>query len=85
MTVQQGRKGEDHNLRTNEVARSFVAHVESLFMPWNIEALVAGFTEDCVVRFDVIPELEGATRFASSLQPEVPSRRGTGSESSFAR
>ena len=58
MTVQPGRKEED-NPRTNEEARSFVAYVESLFMPWNIDALVAGFTEDCVVRFGVIPEFRG--------------------------
>ena len=29
-------------------ARAFVAHVESLFMPWNIPALLDGFTDDCV-------------------------------------
>ena len=49
----------DHNPHTTEEARAFVAHVESLFMPWNIEALVAGFTDDCVVRFGTVPELRG--------------------------
>jgi hypothetical protein len=39
------------NPRTVEEACAFVAHVESLFMPWNIEALLAGFTDDCVVKF----------------------------------
>jgi nuclear transport factor 2 (NTF2) superfamily protein len=47
------------NPRTLEEARAFVAHVESLFMPWDIPALVAGFTEDCVVRFGDLPELRG--------------------------
>ena len=42
MTVKPGRKEKDIP-RTNEEARSFVAYVESLFMPWNIDALVAGF------------------------------------------
>ena len=28
-------------------------------MPWDIDALVAGFTEDCVVRFGVVPEFRG--------------------------
>jgi nuclear transport factor 2 (NTF2) superfamily protein len=28
-------------------------------MPWNIDALVEGFTEDCVVRFGIIPEFSG--------------------------
>jgi nuclear transport factor 2 (NTF2) superfamily protein len=47
------------NPRTVEECRSFVAHVESLFMPWNVDALVDGFTEDCVVRFGIIPEFSG--------------------------
>jgi nuclear transport factor 2 (NTF2) superfamily protein len=44
---------------TVEEARAFVAHVESLFMPWNVPALVAGFTEDCIVRFGDLPEFRG--------------------------
>lgn len=47
------------NPRTVEEARAFVKHVESLFMPWNIDALVDGFTEDCVVRFGTLPEFRG--------------------------
>jgi uncharacterized membrane protein/nuclear transport factor 2 (NTF2) superfamily protein len=49
----------NRNPRTIEEARAFVAHVESLFMPWNVEALVDGFTEDCVVRFGTVPEFRG--------------------------
>ena len=48
-----------HNPRTVEEASAFVAHVESLFMPWNIEALLAGFTDDCVVKFGDLPVLTG--------------------------
>src|SRR5437763_14460253 len=44
---------------TVEEARAFVAHVESLFMPWNIPALLAGFTDDCVIRFGDLPEFRG--------------------------
>ena len=40
-------------------ARALVKHVESLFMPWNVDALVAGFTDDCVVRFGDLPEFHG--------------------------
>jgi nuclear transport factor 2 (NTF2) superfamily protein len=47
------------NPRTVEAARAFVAHVESLFMPWNIPALLEGFTEDCIVRFGDLPEFRG--------------------------
>ena len=49
----------DRNPRTIEEARAFVAHVEFLFMPWNIEGLLAGFTDDCVVRFGDLPEFSG--------------------------
>ena len=59
MTAQPIRKEGDRNPRTIEDARRVVAHVESLFMPWNIDALVAGFTEDCIVRFGAIPEFRG--------------------------
>jgi len=47
------------NPQTIDQARAFVAHVQSLFMPWNIPGLLAGFTEDCVVRFGDLPEFRG--------------------------
>jgi nuclear transport factor 2 (NTF2) superfamily protein len=53
------KKQSDRNPRTPEEARALVSHVQSLFMPWNIDALVAGFTDDCVVRFGAIPEFRG--------------------------
>ena len=59
MTAQPMRKEGDRNPRTSEDARALVAHVESLFTPWNIDALVAGFTADCVVRFGAVPEFRG--------------------------
>ena len=59
MAVQPLRKEESRNPRTLEEARALVKHVESLFMPWNIDALVDGFTEDCVVRFGSVPEFKG--------------------------
>src|SRR5947209_2693807 len=49
----------DRNPQTIDEARSFVAQVQSLFMPWDIPALLAGFTEDCVVRFGDLPEFRG--------------------------
>ena len=59
MAVQALREDTARNPRTVEEARAFVKHVESLFMPWNVDALVDGFTEDCVVRFGTVPELRG--------------------------
>ena len=47
------------NPQSIEEARAFVAHVQSLFMPWDIPGLLAGFTEDCVVRFGDLPEFRG--------------------------
>jgi nuclear transport factor 2 (NTF2) superfamily protein len=61
MSIQPLRKEAGGNPRTVEEARAFVAHVESLFMPWNIDALVAGFTDDCLVRFGTVPEFTGRT------------------------
>src|ERR1051325_1262663 len=47
------------NPQTWEEARALVAQVQSLFMPWDIVGLLAGFTEDCVVRFGDLPEFHG--------------------------
>jgi len=47
------------NPQTIEEARTFVARVQSLFMPWNIPALLDGFTDDCIVRFGDLPEFRG--------------------------
>ena len=49
----------DSNPSTTEEARAFVSSGESLFMPWGIEGLLAGFTDDCVVRFGDMPEFCG--------------------------
>jgi nuclear transport factor 2 (NTF2) superfamily protein len=59
MSVQQLRNEGDGNPRNAEEAKTLVKHVESLFMPWNIEALVGGFADDCVVRFGTVPEFRG--------------------------
>lgn len=59
MALQPMRQNETDNPRTVEEARAFVRHVESLFMPWNLDALADGFTEDCVVRFGNLPEFHG--------------------------
>ena len=59
MAVRALQEGTSHNPRTVEEARLFVKHVESLFMPWNVDALVDGFTEDCVVRFGTLPPFRG--------------------------
>lgn len=59
MSVQPLRREGDRNPRTTDEARAFVKYVESLFMPWNIDALVDGFTPDCVIRFGTVPEFRG--------------------------
>jgi hypothetical protein len=47
------------NPRTVDEARTFVARVEAMFMLWNIPALLAGFTDNCIVRFGDMPEFRG--------------------------
>ena len=59
MAVQALREEAPRNPRTIEEARALVKRVEALFMPWNIDALVDGFTEDCVIRFGTVGELRG--------------------------
>jgi nuclear transport factor 2 (NTF2) superfamily protein len=59
MSVQPLRKDAKRNPQTPEEANLLVKHVASLFMPWNIDALVDGFTDDCVVRFGTFPEFRG--------------------------
>ncbi|HTG24312.1 MAG TPA: nuclear transport factor 2 family protein [Reyranella sp.] len=59
MAVRALQEGTSHNPRTVEEARLFVKHVESLFMPWNVDALVDGFTEDCVVHFGTLLPFRG--------------------------
>lgn len=76
MTAQSVRKEESGNPRTSEEARSFVAYVESLFMPWNIDALVSGFTDDCVVRFGVIPEFRGRDALRKFFEARRAKQKG---------
>jgi uncharacterized membrane protein/nuclear transport factor 2 (NTF2) superfamily protein len=59
MQKETAEPGGDGNPQTIEDARAFVSHVESLFMPWNVESLVDGFTEDCLVHFGTVPEFRG--------------------------
>jgi nuclear transport factor 2 (NTF2) superfamily protein len=59
VAVQAKRANARDNPHSDDEARALVRHVESLFMPWNIDALVDGFTEDCVVRFGTVAEFRG--------------------------
>ena len=59
MNVQPLARSGDRNPRTMEEARVMVKYVESLFNPWNVDALVDGFTPDCVIRFCDLPEFKG--------------------------
>ena len=82
MSIQALRQGASRNPGTVEEARAFVQYVESLFMPWNIDALVDGFTEDCVVRFGTVPEFRGRDAlhafFAAQRQAERLRRSSSG-------
>lgn len=64
------------NPRSEDEARAFVAHVESLFMPWDIAALVAGFTEDCVVKFGDLPELNGKAALEKLFRSRMERQKG---------
>jgi nuclear transport factor 2 (NTF2) superfamily protein len=76
MSVQQAKKSAAGNPRTAEEARAFVKHVESLFMPWNVEGIVAGFTEDCVVRFGDLPEFRGRAELEKFFRARAARQKG---------
>jgi nuclear transport factor 2 (NTF2) superfamily protein len=61
---------------THEEARAFVKHVESLFMPWNVEGIVAGFTEDCVVRFGDLAEFRGRAALEKFFRARAARQKG---------
>ncbi len=83
MAVQPLRRENDRNPQTDEEAKAFVQHVESLFMPWNIDALVAGFTEDCVVRFGTLPEFRGRQALRAFFTARSSKQKGYRLKKSF--
>jgi nuclear transport factor 2 (NTF2) superfamily protein len=76
MSVQLVRETAARNPRTVEEARTFVKHVESLFMPWNVEGILAGFTEDCVIRFGDLPEFRGKTELGKFFRARSARQKG---------
>jgi nuclear transport factor 2 (NTF2) superfamily protein len=75
LSVQPLRKEEDSNRRIMD-AREFVKSVESLFMPWNIDALVDGFTDDCIVRFGTVPEFRGREALHAFFEARKAKQKG---------
>ena len=64
------------NPRTVDEARAFVKHVESLFMPWNVEGILAGFTDDCVIRFGDLPEFRGKAELEKFFRTRSARQKG---------
>jgi nuclear transport factor 2 (NTF2) superfamily protein len=83
MSVQPLRKEGDQNPRTAEEAKALVKQVESLFMPWNIDALVAGFTDDCIVRFGTVPEFRGREALRAFFTARSGKQKGYRLKKSF--
>jgi nuclear transport factor 2 (NTF2) superfamily protein len=76
MSVQPLRSEAKGNPRTVEEACALVAHVESLFMPWNIDALVDGFAPDCIVRFGTVPEFRGRNALRAFFTARSAKQKG---------
>jgi len=68
-----------HDRWTEAQANALLRAVEDMFHRRDVDALVHGFTEDCVVRFAEQPERGGAPRCGSCSRPGSPARRTTGS------
>ena len=69
------------NPRTVDEAKALVKHVESLFLKRNVVALVAGFTDDCVIRFGTVPEFRGLAAlrdfFTTRSKRQIRARHST--------
>ena len=76
MSVQPLCQEAGRNPRTIEEAREFVKYVESLFMPWNIDALVEGFTDNCIVRFGTVPEFQGRAALRAFFKARSAKQKG---------
>jgi nuclear transport factor 2 (NTF2) superfamily protein len=76
MSSQALRMEGGHNPPTIEEARNFVKYVESLFTPWNVDALVDGFTDDCVVRFGTLPEFRGKDELRKFFSARSSKQKG---------
>jgi nuclear transport factor 2 (NTF2) superfamily protein len=83
MSVQPLLREGDRNPQTAAEATAFVKHVESLFMPWNIDALVGGFTDDCVVRFGTVPEFHGRDALRDFFNARSGKQKGYRLKKSF--
>ncbi len=76
MTARNTSAASGRNPQNEEEARDFVSYVESLFMPWNIDALAGGFTDDCVVRFGTLPEFQGKGALRSFFTGRMSKQKG---------
>jgi nuclear transport factor 2 (NTF2) superfamily protein len=76
MSVQEQQKTATRNPRDAEEARAFVKQVEQLFMPWNVEGIVAGFTDDCLVRFGDLPEIRGKAALEKFFRARSARQKG---------
>jgi len=63
------------NPKTFDDALQFVKQVESVFNNWDLEAVMAGFTDDCIVRFADAPVFEGTDRIRSMFTTRHVPRR----------
>jgi len=45
-------------------------------MPWNVEGIVAGFTEDCVVRFGDLAEFRGRAELEKFFRARAARQKG---------
>ena len=76
MAIQALRRDAPGNPRTVEEARAFVKHVKSLFMPWNVDALVDGFTRRLRRALRHVAGVPRARRRCAPSSPGAAASRG---------
>ena len=63
------------NPSTFKEAQTLVKEVENLFNVWDMESIVAGFTDDCVTRFRDVPQFSGKDALRKLFQVSEKTRR----------
>jgi nuclear transport factor 2 (NTF2) superfamily protein len=76
MSANPERQPTGRNPRNADEARAFVKKVESLFMPWNVEGILDGFSDDCVVRFGDLPEFTGKSELEKFFRARAARQKG---------
>jgi hypothetical protein len=67
--------------KTVEEAEALIRDVESLCMSWDVDGMAAGFTEDCIARFGLLPEMHVRAAIREFFRKRSERQKNFGSRS----